>query len=184
MSGEGILDPVLAVILRGALGLLFASSALHKLRDPGAFGAALEAYRLLPAALTRVAAFALVAAESATALALLAPIAPGPGAGLAVALLAIYALAIGVNLARGRRDIDCGCAGPAQRQPIGAGLLVRNAVYAAAALALLVPATARPLVWLDALTAVAAVATLAALHVAVQRLMAVAPGLRQLGAET
>ena len=39
-------------------------------------------------------------------------------AAAAALLLALYAGAIGVNLARGRRDIDCGCGGPASRQPI------------------------------------------------------------------
>ena len=41
-------------------------------------------------------------------------------------LLALYAGAMAVNLARGRRDLDCGCAGPGVRRPVGEGLLIRN----------------------------------------------------------
>jgi len=38
-------------------------------------------------------------------------------------LLALYTLAVVVNLARGRREIDCGCFGPAARQPLSAALV-------------------------------------------------------------
>ena len=36
------MDPVLAVVLRGALALLFVVAALHKLRDRDAFRATLD----------------------------------------------------------------------------------------------------------------------------------------------
>ena len=90
------------------------------------------------------------------------------------------AAAIGVNLARGRRHIDCGCAGPHARRPIGPGLVVRNTVLAAVALAALAPVYDRPLVWVDALTVSGAVLALAALYVAADRLMAYGPALARL----
>ena len=93
----------------------------------------------------------------------------------AAALLVVYAGAMLVNLWRGRRDIDCGCAGPARRQPLGAGLVARNGVLVAAALAAALPGTARSLTWLDASTIAFASGALALLYVAVEGLLANAP---------
>jgi hypothetical protein len=107
-------------------------------------------------------AWAVPAAEAAVAVLLVAPATSAIGKAGAVALMVAYAAAIGVNLARGRRHIDCGCAGPRARRPIGAGLVVRNALLAAVALAALAPVHARPLVWVDALTVSGAVFALAA----------------------
>ena len=43
-----MLDPVASLLVRGALALLFAAAAWHKLRSPRRFAAILAAYRLLP----------------------------------------------------------------------------------------------------------------------------------------
>jgi hypothetical protein len=176
-------DPVVVVILRAALALLFVSASAHKLRDPIAFRAALDGYGLLPAAPARVAARALPFAELGCAVALALPRTGVAGALLAVALLALYALAMGVNLLRGRRDLDCGCMGPGARGRIGGALVLRNAILAAAALATLLPVVPRALAWIDALTVVGAVAALAALYAASERLLAAAPALAALRAE-
>jgi hypothetical protein len=93
---------------------------------------------------------------------------------VAAGLLVLYGAAIGANLARGRRHVACGCLGPAAEQPLHAGLLVRNGVLAAAALASSAPASARALGPTDAFTTVAAVATLALLYLAVDGLLAAA----------
>jgi hypothetical protein len=85
-----------------------------------------------------------------------------------------------VNLARGRRDIECGCAGPAARQPLSEWLLARNALLVAAALVGLGGAASRPLVWVDALTISGGIAMLAATWLAVHRLLAYAPALAHL----
>jgi hypothetical protein len=144
------MDPAVAVTLRTSLALCFAVAALHKLRDVAAFRATLGEYRLLPAVAVPAVARAVPVAEAGVAAALVALGAPGLVAG--AALLLVYAGAVGVNLARGRRRLDCGCAGPAARRPIGEWLVVRNVAVAAAALAAAAPVAARPLVWLDALT--------------------------------
>ncbi|MBY0278230.1 methylamine utilization protein MauE, partial [Candidatus Binatia bacterium] len=147
------MDPVLAVVVRGALALLFAVAALHKLRSRDAFGATLDAYAVLPHALSAPLARAVPVVEIAAAVLLVTPRAAAAGGALAAMLLAIYALAMGVNLLRGRRDLDCGCMGPGARSPIGPGLIVRNALLIAVALvAGLAPVAARPLVWLDVAT--------------------------------
>src|SRR5437870_1480218 len=129
------MDPVIDLTLRTALALLFFVAAGHKLRDLDRFRATLAEYRLLPAGLVPLAAALVVAVEVAAAGALLVPGARAAGLVVAAALLALYGAAIAINLARGRRDIDCGCAGPAVRRPITGALVARNAALAALALA-------------------------------------------------
>ena len=149
-------DPAVAWLIRLGLALLFAVAAWHKLRDLSAFRATLSNYRLLPATLTWPIAPALAACELAVAALLLAPAVRLEGAPVAplaaLGLLALYSGALAINLARGRRDLDCGCLGPAHRQPVSYGLLVRNALLAAGACLLLPPVAARSLGWIDALT--------------------------------
>lgn len=164
------MDPVIALGLRTGLALLLGSAALAKLRDPGGFAAAVAGYRLLPGALAGPAAAGFVAAEIALAAGLW--LARTPAAFGAAALLALYAGAIGVNLARGRRDIDCGCGGPFGRQTLSPALVLRNLGMAGAALACALPVAPRALAWLDALTLVAALAAGAALYTAVNLLLA------------
>ena len=178
------MDPVLAVVLRGALALLFVVAALHKLRDRDAFRATLDAYALLPSALTAPLARAVPLVELVAALLLVAPRAAAVGASIAVLLLSVYALAMGVNLLRGRRDLDCGCMGPGARSPIGPELLVRNLFLVVAALvAGFAPIHARALVWVDFVTVPLAVAVLAALYAAVERVLALAPTVAALRAD-
>ncbi len=165
-------DPALQLVVRAALSLLFAWAALHKLRDVAGFAAALAGYELVPPAWTVPAGVFLIAAEVGVASGVWLPrVAPVAALG-AAGLLALYAGAIGVNLVRGRRDIDCGCAGPARRQPISGGLLVRNGALAVAALVGALPAAPRALLWVDGVTIVAAVAVLACLYAAAGGLLA------------
>src|SRR5258705_541781 len=131
------MDPVIDVALRGGLALLFVVAAAHKVRALADFHATLANYRLLPPRATWPAAVGVVGGELLAAGALL--LVPTVGALVAVTLLTGYTGAIAVNLARGRRDIDCGCAGPARRQPLRPWLLVRNTVLMVAALACLAP---------------------------------------------
>ena len=174
---EVSLDPALGLALRGGLVLLLGSAAWHKLRDLAAFRAALAGYRLLPERAIALAAILFVAAELVTAGALLFSASAGYAA---AALLVLYSLAIGVNLARGRREIDCGCFGPAARQPLSPALLVRNAALVALALLAALPAQPRPLVWVDGLTIAAAIGLGVLLHGSVNTLLANAPRLRAL----
>lgn len=167
-----MIDPVVALALRAALALLLAAGALAKLRDLRGFAAAVAGYRLLPAALARPAAAAFVAGELALAAGLWLPPLREASALGAAGLLTLYGVAIAANLARGRRDIDCGCGGPLGRQTLSEGLVVRNLLLAAAALAAALPVAARPLVWLDALTLAASVAAAATLYAAASALLA------------
>jgi len=173
-----LVDPVVLATLRAALALLFAAAALHKLRDPAGFGAVLAEYRVLPRSLLRAGVWLVPALEAGIALALLAPGRLGPAA--AAGLLTSYAAAVGLNLARGRRELDCGCLGPGQRQPISGALVARNALLAAGALACLLRVAPRALVWLDFATIAAASACLVLLWLGAQRALALRPRLAAL----
>jgi hypothetical protein len=173
-------DPAVQLALRVALAALFAHAALHKLRDIGAFRGALAAYRLLPPLWIVPAGAMLIAAELGVAAGLWLP-GPHRAAALgAAALLTAYAAAMAVNLRRGRRDLECGCAGPAQRQPVRPALVARNALLAGAALLAALPAGTRSLTGVDALTAAGAALLLALLYTAADGLLATAPRLQRL----
>lgn len=174
------MDPVLDTTLRIALALVFVQAALHKLRAPSQFRVTLAAYRLLPERATAVFSLAIAAAEVATALLLVLPAARTIAPWSALALLGVYSIVIGVNLARGRRDIDCGCAGPALRQPLSGWLLLRNAALAATALGGLLRVDPRPLLWIDGISIAGGVLVLALLYASANRLLATAPALARL----
>ena len=174
------LDPALQLTLRLAVALLLLGSLQHKLRDFARFRSAVANYRVLPRRWTAAAALLLALAEGTIGVALGVGLGSVPALAAAV-LLAVYTGAITTNLLRGRRDIDCGCAGPDGRRPIGEGLVVRNAFLILAALACALPSAERAWVWLDAATVVAGVAGAALLYAAIDRSLANAPGLRALG---
>jgi hypothetical protein len=112
-------------VARLALAAIFTGSALTALRDLKLHAAIVEQYRILPAGLASPVALALPLLSVAAAVLLLAAPLASWGAMLSFALLSSFTGAIGVNLARGRRDIDCGCGG-ADGQRLSGGLVVRN----------------------------------------------------------
>ena len=174
------MDPVVGMIIRGALALLFLSAALGKLRDRRTFHGIVLDYRLLPPRRAALVAALLPWIELLLAAGVLAGLAPAL-AGAAV-VLALYGGAMAINLARGRRELDCGCGGPSQQ--LSGWLLARNAGLAMAALAGLLPAAERTPGVVDLLTVMAAVAGLALLYYTAHRLLAQGPRLRQLAARS
>jgi uncharacterized membrane protein YphA (DoxX/SURF4 family) len=179
VSGAPALDPALALALRLALALLFASAAREKARGLTAFRGAIAGYRLVPEPLVPALAWLLLAVEGALAVGLLAGATAAVAAAAAAALLALYSAAIAVNLARGRGHIDCGCGGPGGARPLGASLLVRNGVLLLACVGAALPAGSRSLVWLDAVTALAAAAALALTYAAADAALSRAARLRR-----
>jgi len=174
-----MVDPVVAWVARIALAGVFASAALHKWREPGIFAAALAAHQLVPAPLVPALAPALAATETAIAARLLLP-GTAPAAGWAAAtLLGLYSFAVAINLARGRRDIDCGCS--ARPQPLSLGLLARNATLAAAVLPATAPVQGRELFWIDALSGAACLGALGFLWLASESLAFGRPASARLG---
>lgn len=176
------LDPAVGFAASTALAGVFAQAALHKLRDARAFAAALDAYALLPASLAPLGAAQLIVAELLLAGTLLIPALRAAAALGALALIALYSAAIAVNLARGRREIDCGCTGPLLRQPLSGWLLARNAALAALALCAALPSAARALTALDALPILGFACAFFALYAAANQLAANAPASQALHA--
>lgn len=174
------MDPALTWTLAVALSALFAASAAMKFADLSQFAGALENYRILPGMLTAPAAWTIPMLEALAALGLLFR-ATRAGAGLlTAALLAIFTAAIAINLARGRREIDCGCFGPALRQPLSGWLLARNGILLVAAMALAAPTQVRPLGLVDFVTIVSGAVTLTMLYASMNYLLANAPWIREL----
>lgn len=129
------------------LVLVFGAAAAGKFRAFEAWPGVVANFRVLPRWAVAPVAWFLPPAEAAIAIAL--PFA-GPhaaAAAAAAALLVVFGIALAVNLARGRRDIDCGCFRSDLRQELSAALLVRNALLAVAALAVMGPAAGPPLPW-------------------------------------
>jgi len=150
-------DPLLVWIARAALALVFGAAALHKWRDFERFADALRGHHLVPATWVAPLARAMRALETALVPALLLPATAPVAAGTGAALLVAYSAAIAVNLARGRRDIDCGCS--LRPRPLSGGLLARNGLLGLGAALAAAPPTPRALAPLDLFTAVACLAT-------------------------
>lgn len=167
-----MLDPVVQIAIAYALAALWLAGAAHKIASPRRFRATVADYRVLPEALVPAAAFTVVALELGLGIALVAPIDRFVPLVVSSGLLTLYAAAVGVNLLRGRRHIDCGCAGPDLRQPLSAWIVGRNLALAAAALAGALPVEPRALLWLDVVTVIATVGILAAIYATLNRLVA------------
>ena len=165
-----MIDPVIALSLRLALGLLFASAAWHKIQDRVRLDATVHAYDVLPSWMVAPVTELLPWIEVSIALGLLYPPTRQAAAAASVALLALYTAAIGVNLVRGRREIDCGCFASSARVPLSNWLVARNAMLMAGAGLVVIPTAGRPLLWIDWLTVATSLITLSLLWAAGQRL--------------
>jgi len=166
-----MLDPAAGIPLLAALALLFASAAWHKLRALPQFRAVLVAYRVLPAAVSGRVAWIVPLLELAVAAALAWPATRPAATAAGAALLVAYAGGIALNLARGRRDLDCGCAGPGDRRPIALWMVARNLLLAACLGIAAVPWSPRALVAVDILTIGGALAVAVLLYAALDRLL-------------
>jgi hypothetical protein len=172
-------DPVTVGTLIGALALVMFAAAWHKFSDPDAFAAALAAYALLPRHTVDAVARALPVLEALIGACILLPATRTAALIALAALLLLYAVAIGLNLARGRRDIDCGCG--RESHPLSWGLVFRNLVLAAAALIASRPTLERSMDWVDALTLVLGVLAFYAFYLMADELLRQASRLARLG---
>lgn len=170
-------DPVVAWIAAAGLAIVLLVGAGGKLSAFTVFEAALAEYRLLPAATTRPAAALVVAAELASAAALLYLPTRAAGAVAALVLLAVVTGAVALNLLRGRRDIRCGCGGPEHAQTLSWGLVARNAVLAGLALIAGAPTGERALSGVDLLSIAGGTLAVAGLYFAANQLLANRPRL-------
>jgi uncharacterized membrane protein YphA (DoxX/SURF4 family) len=166
------IDPAVASLIAASAGLLFLVSALHKLRDLRRFAEVFAAYGVLPAAPARRFAPVVPALELGVAAGLLFDNLRTLALWVGMALLLTYAAAIAVNLARGRRDLDCGCAGPNERRPIAAWMVWRNVGIAILLSAALLPWSDRPFVPTDGVTVGFGTACCTLVYLCLDRLLA------------
>lgn len=178
-----MIDPIISTSAALALSVIFASAAHHKIRHPNWFRRQVREYELIPEPGVPFVARALPVTELAVAVGLLWS-SSRPYAGiLAFSLISLYGLAIAINLARGRKDIDCGCSGPAMQQPLQPALLARNLLLAIIALGALLPMLDRPLSLHDNFVMIAAGAVLVLLYTATDLWIANRPLLLKLSGE-
>jgi hypothetical protein len=167
-----LVDPAIGYVILTSGALLFASAGIHKLRGLSRFTAIFGAYRLLPERLARPVAWLVPFVELGAAVALLWP--PGGQRAAvvpAVALLVVYAGGIGINIARGRRDLDCGCVMGQGRRAIAAWMVYRNLALAVLLGIAGSPWSSRPLNGVDLLTILGSVIAGAMLYASADRLL-------------
>jgi len=174
------MDPVIAITISLCMSLMFGSAAVHKLRAPAIFRATMDEYRLIPLQLSGLVAVFLILAEFLAAILVLIPAVRMAGLLAMAALLLIYTAGIGINLLRGRRDIDCGCSGPASRHELSGWLVLRNLVLLSLVLLTASPLIHRPMNWLDVVVVLSGVAVASGLYMAMNQLLAQAPRLAAL----
>ena len=149
-------DPAVNLVAALILSYVFVMAGLHKCRAPAEFATTLANYKILPESLTRQGVYLVPVAEIMTGVALLIPATARLTAFSAGALLCIYIGAIGINLLRGRRNIDCGCGGPAQKQTISEWMIVRNGLLLGLVFIAGSRVETRALLWFDWLTIILA----------------------------
>jgi uncharacterized membrane protein YphA (DoxX/SURF4 family) len=170
-------DPIIILIATYCVASLFLLSGWTKVRQFRVFRATLANYDLVPGFLVPVFAVLLTGLEFAIGCAVLIPASASFGMFAAASLLLLYAGVIGVNLWRGRRDIDCGCTGPALRQSLTGWLVLRNIGLVLLALLGTNTPDARTLAGADYVLIALALAAAMALYAATNQLMANAPRL-------
>jgi len=171
-------DPMILAFAQAIVMLVFLAGAWSKLRARKTFEGVVYNYRILPEFAARPASYLLPTAELAVGLGLAyAPTRPY-AAGGAVLLLTAFNVAIGINLARGRREIDCGCFSSVLKQRLSGGLIVRNVVLMGLAgwLAWGAPQTGAA-GWLDWLVGLAAAVVVAFVYISATFLAAQQGGL-------
>lgn len=144
-----VFDPAINLIAALVLSYVFVLAGLHKCRAPAEFATTLANYKILPDGLNRQAVYLIPVVEIMTGVALLIPATARTAAFSAGMLLCIYIAAIAVNLLRGRRNIDCGCGGPAQKQTISEWMIARNGLLLFLAFTAGSQIEARTLLWFD-----------------------------------
>ncbi|MCF6275117.1 MAG: hypothetical protein L3J05_05075 [Robiginitomaculum sp.] len=149
-GGMMVFDPFISMFIRAGFALLFVLTAVHKLRDMGAFKTVMSGYKIAPQKLVPLLGFSLPTIELSIAVLLIAY--PLPGILGAGALLGLYALLMAFNIARGHVHIDCGCfwgSANAEFSSLTWGQVMRNVVLVAILLLALIPTNTRALGAMD-----------------------------------
>jgi uncharacterized membrane protein YphA (DoxX/SURF4 family) len=101
-------SPLLSLLFRWLVGVIFLYAGVVKVADPHGFALALYNYHLLPGWMINPMAIILPWVEIMVGVSLLVGIWTQGGVLLASGLLALFACALAINLIRGL-DVACGC---------------------------------------------------------------------------
>lgn len=176
------MDPVFKTTVILCLSVLFASAAVHKLKNCPLFREQLGAYGLVPEPLIGAVAISLALVELSLAAALLLPYMAVLALYGTALMLALYGLVMALAIGRGRAEIDCGCSGAEGSTSISYGLVIRNLALCTIALVAALPglqeAPVRDMAWVDLGLAVLAAGTFIAFYQAANQLMANGPHLK------
>ncbi|MEM8498512.1 MAG: MauE/DoxX family redox-associated membrane protein [Pseudomonadota bacterium] len=113
------------------LMVILLAAGVHKLNpaNQNYYRGVLEGYGLGYHSQLNLISLVLGVFEIFAAVALLVPQARPLGALLAITLFSVYFAAMALQLVQGKRDLDCGCAGPIGHSTISPALLLRNALF-------------------------------------------------------
>ena len=132
------------LFLRLLFGLILLSAGTCKLVHSQQFRQSIQDYRLVPSKLEAqlsasiILSFVIPIAELLTGLGLISGFWLVPAAVLAIGLFVVFSGAITINLLRGRRDLSCHCGGVVGDHLISWWLVVRNMLFVASLLVVLV----------------------------------------------
>jgi uncharacterized membrane protein YphA (DoxX/SURF4 family) len=125
-------DRWLNLVLRLFIGGMFVYAAFPKVMDPYAFAVSIRAYKIMPFALSNVAALAISWSELIAGLMLVLGVLTRKAAGAGFLLLLVFTVAIATTVLRGM-VIDCGCFGADGGASTSWLLIGRNLLLLAAA---------------------------------------------------
>ena len=137
-----------------ALGLQLLAAGITHIANPELAARAVGGAVRLPAPIARLATVVLALVELAAAVAIASPWLRSQAAVPVLLLLLVYTAAVLGMLLSGRGGQDCGCGGLVAGIPVGRGLLARNLMLCAFALACVLvtaPAPSSPWSWLAGL---------------------------------
>jgi hypothetical protein len=166
-----VLDPVFGYLIVTGAALLLATAGGQKLRTFERFKVTLEAYHILPSSLAQRLAWLVPCLELTIAMGLLWERTRRAAVLAAIGILISYAAAIALNLARGRRDLDCGCGAARDRRSIAAWMVWRNLLLASGLGLCALPWSVRRLDVSDFLTLAGGLAAAVMLYSAIDRLL-------------
>lgn len=113
---------------------LLVQAGLSKLQKPSYYLETVSAYAGVEVGNTVVRGIGVI--EIVIALLVVIPETRSAGGLAAGALMLVYAAAMGRQLAAGRRDLRCGCSGPAAETRVGGELVIRNLILSLPMIAL------------------------------------------------
>jgi uncharacterized membrane protein YphA (DoxX/SURF4 family) len=98
------------LVIRLAIGMVFAASAIGKLSSVDGFSEGIRAYKLLPPRVVRPAAITVIVVESILAISMPMRLAPGISSVVALLMIFIFMIVVGIRLRQGEK-VPCYCFG-------------------------------------------------------------------------